>query len=65
MEKNKIRKNGTDEPICRAEVETQTQRTDLRTQPGKERVGQMRVALNFVCEIDIVGSSQGAQPGAL
>ena len=56
MEKNKRkkkkRKNGTDEPICRAEVETQTQRTDLRTQPGKERVGQMRVALNFVCEIN-------------
>ena len=38
MEKNKIRKNGTDEPIFRAEVETQTQRTDLRTQQGKGKV---------------------------
>ena len=32
--------DGTDEPICRAAVETQTQRTDLWTQWGKERVGR-------------------------
>ena len=31
---------GTDEPICRAAVETQTQRTDFRTQCGEERVGR-------------------------
>ena len=30
---------GTDEPICRAAVEMQTQRTDFWTQCGKERVG--------------------------
>ena len=35
-----IFKAGTDEPVCRAAVETQTQRTDLRTQWGKERAGQ-------------------------
>ena len=26
-----MQKDGTDEPICRAAMETQTQRTDLRT----------------------------------
>ena len=36
-----IWKNGTDEPICRAGIETQTQRTDLWTQWGKEREGQI------------------------
>ena len=35
-----IQKNGTDESICRAGLETQTQRTDLWTQLGKERAGQ-------------------------
>ena len=34
-----IQKNGTDEPICRAAMETQTYKTDLWTQWGKERVG--------------------------
>ena len=34
-----IQKNGTDEPICRAAMETQTQKTDLGTQLGKKRVG--------------------------
>ena len=34
-------KNGTEEFIDRAAVEMQTQRTDLWTQPGKERVGRM------------------------
>ena len=34
-----IQKDGTDEPICRAAVETQTQRPDLWTQRGKEREG--------------------------
>ena len=27
-----IQKDGTDEPICRAALETQTKRTDLQTQ---------------------------------
>ena len=39
-----IQKNSSDEPICLAGVEMQTQRTDLQTQ--QERVGQIeRVAL--------------------
>ena len=32
-----IQKDDTDEPICRAAVETQTQETDLRTQAGEGR----------------------------
>ena len=36
-----ICKDGTSEPICRAAVETQTQRTDSWTQSGKERVGRI------------------------
>ena len=41
-----ISKDGTSEPICRAGIETQIQRTDLWTQAGKERVDQIeRVAL--------------------
>ena len=35
-----IQKDGADEPICRAAMETQTQRTDLWPQWGKERAGQ-------------------------
>ena len=34
-----ISKDGTDDPICRAAMEIQTQRKDLCTQRGKERVG--------------------------
>ena len=34
-----IQKDGTDEPNCRAAMETQTQRTDLWTQWGKRRAG--------------------------
>ena len=42
------RKNGTDESI-QAGIETQMQRTDLWTQGGKERVGQIeRVALTYI-----------------
>ena len=37
-----IQKNDTDEPICRAEIEVQTQRTDLQTQCGDGREGQVR-----------------------
>ena len=43
-----IWRNITDEPIYRAGIKTQTQRTDLRTQQGKERVGQIgRIALRY------------------
>ena len=41
--------NNTDEPICRKGMETQTSGTDLWTQKGKERVGQMeKVALTYI-----------------
>ena len=33
-----LEKNGTDEPICRARIEMQTQRMDLWTHQGKEKV---------------------------
>ena len=33
-----IQKNGTDEPVCKAEIETQTQRTNVWT-PRGERGG--------------------------
>ena len=43
------RKNDTDEPIFSTGIETQTQRTDLWTQWGKEMVGQIeRVALKYM-----------------
>ena len=34
-----VQKNDTDEPICRAGIETQMQRMDSQPQQGKERVG--------------------------
>ena len=46
-----IQKNGTDEPICRAGIETQTQRMDLWTQMGDGEDGMnygIRVALKYV-----------------
>ena len=43
-----IQKNGTGEPIFRAGIETQIYRTDLWTQWGKKRVGQIeRVAQKY------------------
>ena len=36
-----IQKDATDEPICRAAMEMQTQRTDFWTQCMKEMVGQI------------------------
>ena len=33
------RKNGTDEPICRAGIEMHMLRMDLRTQRGKGKMG--------------------------
>ena len=43
-----IQKNGTDEPICKAEIETQTQRTHVWT-PRGERGGGM----NWEIGIDV------------
>ena len=44
-----IQKNGANEPICRAGIETQTQRMDLWTQQGKESVGWVKgVALKYL-----------------
>ena len=41
--------NGTDESVCRAVTELQTERTDVCTHMGKERVGKIgRVALTYV-----------------
>ena len=45
----RIWKNGTDQPICRAEIETEMSGTDMQTQGGKESVGQIRrVALTYI-----------------
>ena len=33
------RKNGTDEPICKAEIETQTWRTNVWTPSGERESG--------------------------
>ena len=44
-----IQKDGIDEPICRAAMETQNQRKDVWAQGRKERVGQTeRVALKHI-----------------
>ena len=42
IHKDGIWKNGADESICRAGIETQTERRDLGTQQRKERVGQIQ-----------------------
>ena len=34
-----IQKNGTDEPVCKAEIETQMQRTNVWTQRGESGGG--------------------------
>ena len=36
-----VQKDGTDEPVCRAAMQAQTQRTDFGHRVGNERVGQM------------------------
>ena len=40
------RKNGTDEPICRAGIETQTERKDVWTLCGGEE-GRMNCEIRF------------------
>ena len=42
-------KNGTDELICRSGIDMETERTDLWSQQGKEKAGQIqRVALKHM-----------------
>ena len=45
---NGIQKNDTDELICRAGIETQTQRTDVWAQQRKECERTERVALKYM-----------------
>ena len=51
-----IQKNSTDEPICQKGMETQMYRTDLWTQRGMEKVGQIEnvvlTYLQYVCKTD-------------
>ena len=52
-----IQKDGTDEFICRAAMEKQTQRTDLQTWQGEEGEGEMYGESNMgtyiiICKID-------------
>ena len=50
-----LEKNGTDEHICMAEIEMQTERIDLWTQQGKESVGLFERAICIyitMCKID-------------
>ena len=51
--------DGTDETICKAAVEMQIQRADLRTQQGRERVGRTKRVVwkqhTAICKVDTVG----------
>ena len=47
-----IQKNGTDEPVCKAEIQTQMQRTNVWTPRGKHGGGGGGV-MNWVIGIDI------------
>ena len=47
-----IQKNGTDEPVCKAEIETQTQRTNVWT-PRGESGGWGGGVMNWEIGIDI------------
>ena len=48
-------KNGTDEPVCRAEIETQMQRTNVQTPRGESSGGGGGggAVMNWVIGIDI------------
>ena len=69
----RIQKNDTDEPICRAEIETQTLRMDMQIQREGEGVENLEsnidiYTLHIVMYIKLVGSgciTQEAQLGAL
>ena len=61
-EKNKYRilthtcgmqKNDTDEPVCKAEIETHMQRTNVWTPRGESEVGGGGGGMNWETEIDI------------
>ena len=64
-----IQNDGTDEPICRAVIAMQTQRTDLCTQRGKERAGLIegvalkhtRYRMQNVQPVGMCCTMQGAQ----
>ena len=45
--------NGTDEPVCRAEIETQMQRTKVWTSRGESGGGWGWGVMNWAIEIDI------------
>ena len=52
------RKNGADEPICRAGIEMQTWGMGVWTQQGKERVGQIEtVDISTLCHVASVVSN--------
>ena len=48
-----IQKNGTDEPVCKAEIETQMQRTNVWTPRGETRVGEGGAGVNWKIGVDI------------
>ena len=46
--------NGTDDPICKAEIETQTQKTHVWTPRGgggAEWVGRLELTYMWICHI--------------
>ena len=50
----RIQKNGTDEPVCKAEIETQMQRTNVWTPVGESSGGVCGGGvMNWEIEIDI------------
>ena len=44
---SKKKKNGTDEPSCRAGIKRQTERMDLRTWGGREKLGQSESSIDI------------------
>ena len=46
-------KNGTDEPVCRAEIETQMKRTNIWTPRGESGEGGGGGGMNWEIGIDI------------
>ena len=48
-----IQKNGTDEPVCKSEIETQMQRTNVWTPRGKNGQGVGGGGMNWEIGIDI------------
>ena len=48
-----IQENGTDEPVCEAEIETQMQRTNVWTPGGERGVGWWGGVMNWEIGIDM------------